>query len=206
MTFIDIHTHNEGAHAKSAVLNSPHYIEKRNISLGIHPWNIGDGWQERFSTIEEVAGNGNVVAIGECGIDRIKSPAGIEIQKEVLRAHALLAEKVQKPLIIHCVKGVNEIIAIRKEINAGQAWIIHGFRGKPQQAIQLTKAGLYISLGEHFNTETAKAIPPERLFIESDESILPIDEIYRRIAAARNIGTEELMLQITANIGIFRQF
>lgn len=204
MTFIDIHTHNGATGTSATIFNSPNYIEGRRISLGIHPWEIEERWQERFRAIEEVAGNSNVVAIGECGIDHLKSAVSIEVQKEVLHAHALLAARVKKPLILHCVKGIDEIVAMHRSFADGQPWIIHGFRGKPQQAMQLTKVGFYISLGENFNKETARDIPADRLFIESDESRLPIEEIYRRVAEARNISTGELAMQITANASIFR--
>ncbi len=206
MRFIDIHTHNEKARAGASILNTPDYISGRKISIGIHPWEIGCGWQARLQAIEEEATCSNVAAIGECGIDHVRAAASTRLQDEVFRAHAMLAERVQKPLIIHCVKGIDEIIAARKDIAPAQPWIMHGFRGKPQQAMQLARAGMYISLGEHFNASTAKAIPASRLFIESDESAMPIEEIYRRIAQARETSIEELALQIAANAAIFGQF
>lgn len=70
----------------------------------------------------------------------------------------------------------------------------------------MTRAGLYLSLGEHFNAESAKVIPADKLFIESDESSLPINEIYNSVAQARNMSLEELILQIETNARIFRQF
>ena len=106
---------------------------------------------------------------------------------------------MRKPLIIHCVKAFDSIIALHKEYRPQQAWIIHGFRGKPQLAEQLTRAGLSLSLGEHFNEESARIILAEKLFIESDESKVPIEEIYARIAKARGCSVEELVWQISAN-------
>lgn len=187
-------------------MNCPQYETGRKISLGIHPWHIGSGWKEEFRLLELAASNANVIAIGECGMDRLKSSAGTELQKEVFRAHALLAEKEQKPLIIHCVKAFDDILAMRKEIAPEQAWVIHGFRGKPQLAEQLTKTGIFLSLGEHFNAESARTIPAERLFIESDESTLTIGEIYSRIASARGTGIDELAAQTYSNRRIFKQF
>lgn len=201
---LDIHTHNFESDNTTAILDSPHYTPGRIISLGIHPWDIDNDWEKRFQSIETQVTNSNVVAIGECGIDRVKSPASIELQKEVFRTLAELAEKVHKPLIIHCVKAIDEIIAMRKELVPEQPWIIHGFRGKPQQAVQLAKAGLYISLGEQFNPESAKAIPIDKLFIESDESRMPIREIYAEVAAARGTDAADLERQIGSNTRIFR--
>lgn len=199
MRLLDIHTHNNDSENCSSILCKEEYLDDRNISIGIHPWNIGCDWQERFATIKNCAGKSNVCAIGECGIDKLKSPADIKLQQEVLKAHAQLAEELKKPLIIHCVKGVDEMITIRKEFSPKQAWIIHGFRGKPQQAEQLIKSGFYISFGEKFNIESLKATPIERLFIESDESKADIQEIYCRIAEIKGYNVSELALAIMQN-------
>ena len=198
MTLIDIHTHNSTPAANS-IYNSGHYIAGRKISVGIHPWDINSNWESEFQTIAEYAKAENVVAIGECGFDTLKSPATIELQEEIFRAHAQLADALFKPLIIHCVKAFDRLMALHKELNPQQAWIIHGFRSKPQQAAQLINAGFYISLGERFNPDSAQAIPTERLFIESDESNQPITEIYTAVAQAKGIATEALTHQIMQN-------
>lgn len=198
MTFIDLHTHN-GAPAANTIFNSNCYIDGRSISIGIHPWHINNDWQNIFADIATHAKADNVVAIGECGFDMLKSPATAELQEEIFRAHAQLAETLCKPLIIHCVKAFDRLMSLHKDIKPQQAWVIHGFRGKPQQAEQLTKAGLYISLGEKFNHESAKAIPTERLFIETDESACPIAEIYRAVAQAKGITAEALAQQTMQN-------
>ena len=201
MTLIDIHTHNSTPAANS-ICNSSHYIAGRKISVGIHPWDINSDWKNNFLAIAEYAKAKNVVAIGECGFDTLKSPATIELQEEIFRAHAQLADALCKPLIIHCVKAFDKLIAQHKELNPQQAWIIHGFRGKPQQAAQLTKAGFYLSLGEKFNHESAKAIPTERLFIETDESKQTITEIYTAVAQTIGLSVEDLAQQIMHNAKI----
>lgn len=198
MTFIDLHTHNN-APAANTIFNSNCYIDGRSISIGIHPWHINNDWQNIFANIATHAKADNVVAIGECGFDMLKSPATAELQEEIFRAHAQLAETLCKPLIIHCVKAFDRLMSLHKDIKPQQAWVIHGFRGKPQQAKQLTKAGLYISLGEKFNHESAKAIPTERLFIETDESACPIAEIYKAVAQAKGITAEALAQQTMQN-------
>lgn len=199
MDFFDIHTHNKECNSLSSILNSNGYITGRRISMGIHPWNISSDWEKQFAIIRANACKENVCAIGECGTDKLKSPANEELQQEVFRAHATLAEEAGKPLIIHCVKGIDTIIALRKEISPKQAWIIHGFRGKPQQAEQLIKNGFYISFGDKFNIDSVKATPLERLFIESDESKKSIDKIYDEIAKVKGCSIAELCTAIMHN-------
>lgn len=199
MFTLDIHAHTHEADEHYAIINSNSYIAGRSISLGIHPWHITDSWGQQFAAIKEAATQQNVIAIGECGLDKLKSPANIELQKEILLAHIMLSEKTAKPLIIHCVKAHDELIATYKKASPKQSWIIHGFRGKPAQAEQLIKSGFYISLGELFNPDSAKAIPADRLFIESDESHSPITDIYDAIAKAKGMTAEELALRTMQN-------
>ncbi|MBQ8336878.1 MAG: TatD family hydrolase [Bacteroidaceae bacterium] len=199
MEFTDIHTHMPPAEGKPAIYNcGTEHIAGIKVSAGIHPWNVSDDWEEKFKIVEAIAQNDNCIAVGECGIDKLKGGC-TEIQEEAFRAHAMLAEKIKKPLIIHCVKSIDAIIAMHKETAPEQAWIIHGFRGKPQQAMQLIKAGLYVSFGEHFNAESVKAVPLERILIESDESRLPIEEIYSLAAEAKGITAEELACIVRDN-------
>ena len=199
MTFIDLHTHNSTP-AEHTIYNcGTSYTADRDISIGIHPWHINDNWKSKFTAIAEYAKADNVVAIGECGFDMLKSPATAELQEEIFRAHAQLAETRCKPLIIHCVKAYDRLIALHKEQKPQQAWILHGFRGKPQQAVQLIRAGLYISLSEKFNTESAKVIPMEKLFIESDESNAAIADIYAAVACAKGAYIEALAVQTVQN-------
>lgn len=199
MHLLDIHTHNPSPSERIKILNG--YTAQTEIfcSVGIHPWEIDDDWKRRFSIIAEVTNRPNVVAIGECGFDLIKSRATREVQKEVFKQHIELSESTNKPIIIHLVKGLELLLQLSKNSKHKQAWIIHGFRGKPEQAKQLINAGMYISFGEKFNPEALKATPLNRLFIESDESDIPIAEIYKSIADVLGLSLEQLALQVLEN-------
>ena len=199
MTLIDIHTHNSIIADRTIFNSGTIYIAGRNISIGIHPWHTGNDWKEKFASIAGFAKEKNVVAIGECGFDMLKSPAPIELQEEIFKTHVELSEELLKPLIIHCVKAHDRLIALRKELKPQQAWILHGFRGKPQQTEQLIKAGFHISLGERFNPDSARIIPADRLFIESDESSAAIADIYAAVACAKGAYIEALAVQTVQN-------
>lgn len=43
-------------------------------------------------------------------------------------------------------------------------WIIHGFRGKKELALQYIREGIYVSLGEKYQEEVLWGIPLEYLF------------------------------------------
>jgi len=56
------------------------------------------------------------------------------------------------------------------------------------------------SVGEKFNADTLRIIPPERLFCETDESDLTIEEIYSNVAEALGTYIEALAVQIEENV------
>lgn len=163
----DIHTHNQGA--KDAVINLEQgQTELRPgalYSVGWHPWwAVPADWE----WIGRMAREEQVALIGECGIDTLRGQGSIEEQLALTEKHARLAEELGKPLLLHIVGSWGEIIGLRKRMKPKQPWIIHGFRGKPELARQLVRAGFLISLGEKFNPGVPEAIGPEFLLRETD--------------------------------------
>ena len=161
---------------------------------------ILDYTKETFPLLETIVRNEQVVAIGETGLDRLKSGVGYEEQSEYFKHHIYLSEKWHKPLVIHAVKAYDDIIRIHKAERPKQPWIIHGFRGKPETAGQLIREGLYLSFGEYYNHESLKFVPLDRLFLETDEGNMPIDKLYRKAARIRNLSTHRLRKSIKENI------
>lgn len=186
--FKDIHTHNPVPSADSVIsLDYDSDIpDKGYYSIGIHPWQT-----ESVTSLDDVidilktkAIKNNVVAIGEAGLDRLRG-ADIDSQKEIFTAQAILAETLGKPLVIHCVKAFDVLIAIKKILKPGQLWVVHGFRGKPQTARQLLDAGIALSFGEKFNDDALRVVDDEHLYTETDESQDDIDSIRGKIAVIR---------------------
>lgn len=180
--YIDIHTHNLNAH--NAIISvSPYFSpdDGKLYSVGIHPWDTLESLPPDWSDVLRTqARKPNVVAVGEAGFDRLKG-ADLVKQTEIFLTHVEISEAVEKPLILHVVKAFPEMIAFKRRLKPRQPWIVHGFRGKPELARELVKYGFYISLGEKFNPEVLDIVPRDRLFAETDESYLPIDDIISRI-------------------------
>jgi TatD DNase family protein len=197
---VDIHTHsNHSADSHPAIRNLTFdeaedffRSDKQELcSVGIHPWHAETSSEDILSKLEEWSKDKRFFAIGECGLDR-NSNAGFEKQLSVFEAQITISEKSNKPLIIHCVGYFNELLALKKKWNPIQLWIIHGFRGKPELAAQVLKSGCALSYGEHFNAESVRLTPTEKLFVEADESTLNISEIYQHIAKIKACKIEDL--------------
>ncbi|MCC8133779.1 MAG: TatD family hydrolase [Tannerellaceae bacterium] len=167
-------------------------------SVGIHPWFIAENADQLQKFIQE-AEEKNVIAIGEIGLDK-RAVVPMAMQESVFREQLLFAEQLQKPVIIHCVKAWEELIALKKNINPSVSWIIHGFRGKPDLAEQLIKQNLYLSFGRHFNSGALQKAWPERCFAETDEENVSIREVYTLLADSLHISTDLLAIQLRQNV------
>jgi TatD DNase family protein len=206
--YINIHVHERHSKTCIEVINLfPENAEKiisgnpdLLFSVGLHPWYIGKNPEELIQEVEKLSFYKNVIAIGEVGLDKVCKTDFIK-QTEVFKAQIRIAEKAEKALIIHCVKAFSEILEIKKECQVKVPMIFHGFRGNPVLAEQLLQHGCFLSLGEKSlqNTETIKAIPVEKLFMETDESKVPISKIYNAVAKIKNIPQQELVEQMQLN-------
>lgn len=169
----------------------------------MHPWYIPADELEReeqWNKLVSLSKNSNVLALGETGLDRLcKTP--FEIQQEMFCRHIRLSETdVRLPLIIHCVHANAELIELRRQSKAAMPWIVHGFRGKKELALEFLRHGFYLSLGEHYSEEMLRAIPIDRLFIETDESKTNIRALYEKAALIKGIDVAVLISAIHENI------
>lgn len=181
----DIHCHDHVRHATAIINIGPgeQIVPDRFYSVAIHPWDAHSATTADLEKLDSTARHPQVILIGETGLDALRGD--INAQMRLIKHHISLSESLRKPLLLHVVKQFQQIIALRKLIKPSQPWIIHGFRGKPQQAQELIAHGFYISLGEKFNQESAAIIPNDRLLFESDTSPLSIYEIIDRVNNSR---------------------
>lgn len=209
--FLDIHTHQtkqeQGVVAiqglsltESTFLAMP---KTKPISIGIHPWygkleELG----KNMKYLNVLARQQNVRLIGECGLDKLRGEK-MENQLEMLEAQISLAEELQKPVILHCVKAFDELIALKKRLQPSVPMIIHGFNKKLEMAQQLLNQGFYLSFGaavlksEEVTLALEKTETP--FFLETDEADINIKEIYTKVAEIKKISVDELKDVIFAN-------
>ena len=182
MTLIDFHTHHPSRQGERVILDG-------TDTWGAHPWDL------RFPPEERLAG---AMAIGECGLDRLCSTP-YEAQLEAFRRQIRLSEQFRKPLILHCVRAVDDVLRLRREEQARQPWLFHGFRGKPALMQQLLAHGLYLSFGFRHNEESLAACPADRLLLETDDDPRPVGLLYAEAARLRHTSFNELQDQMHEN-------
>ena len=219
--YINIHAHHASSHADELTVVSIHASDLPPssssadlpfFSTGVHPWRAEtDSLADDLSRMESAAWSSKCVALGEMGLDRLKGP-GLDIQARIFEAQLELASRLGLPVIIHCVRAVDELLCIRKRY-AAMGWIAHGFRGKPSTAMRLADNGIGVSFGVHIlnpkelNTRSSlRQIPDDMLFLETDESVSPVREVYEAAAEIKGCSVEDLRQTVQANAERLRLF
>lgn len=202
MILFDFHHHNRENTYGIYNLEPKEIVIEKKFSVGIHPKDIDENWEENFEKIKEISLLQNCVAIGECGLDGLIS-VNENLQKEVFEKHILWANQINKPVIIHCVKRFSEIIPFQKI--AEIPLVIHGFNKKKTIADEMLKHGFYLSFGKSVLHSLSlqsilKEFPLEKMFLETDDANFNIEELYQKTAEIKGISIENLHNKILKNI------
>lgn len=205
MQKINLHTHRLIVGEPIQVLNVfaqdlPLKSSEQFYSTGIHPWHIGKVDLEAcFQAIELAAKQKNMLAVGECGLDR-----AIETDYEIQELHFIkqkdIAVKYSKPLIIHSVRAYSDLLKLKKESKSDIPWILHGYNGNQETTLNLIRNGFYFSIGEtllknEMKHDLIRTIPLYRIFFETDDQEISIQKIY--YIASQLLGFKEEKLTET---------
>ena len=217
--YIDMHTHggkpSEGMFIIECLMAHEEKIPDDTAGIaytfGVHPWFLNDtNYRQQLQVVENSINHSNVVAIGEAGFDKLKGPS-LELQTRVFEEQVIMAENCRKPVIIHCVKAWDELLAVRKRLKPTTPWMIHGFRGSSNLADQLSSKGLHLSYWFDWvlrpeSSAFFSKLSHERIFLETDGADVNIKDIYNKIANDLGIGVSELKTLILRNYNNFFQY
>jgi TatD DNase family protein len=199
---IDFHTHQDGATAALIAVDPRQFDPQpgRWYSLGFHPWNDVDKiTDEDFDLLRRCSAHPQVLAIGETGMDALRG-ASLDIQGEVFSRHLSIAADVAKPVVVHSVRTVQNILSIRRKSGLTVVPLaIHGMRSNVHVAQAWLEAGCYLSFGARFNPAALLATPIDRLLIETDDSDTPIDEVATLVAQTLHMTPAEVISHVIDN-------
>jgi TatD DNase family protein len=153
-------------------------------SFGYHPWYVRErspDWQkELVKFLDEMPS-----AIGEIGLDRWIENYDTPQQEEVFIWQLRLAAERNLPVNIHCLKAWGRLLTILKSEPCPKCGLVlHSFGGPKEMIPALTELGAYFSFPGYFaherklkQREAFRAVPPDRLLIETDapDQLLPED-------------------------------
>ena len=190
-------------------------------SVGIHPHEADLHPEVETATLVERARHPKVVGIGESGLDFYYDRSDRDRQRQSFRAHIAAARESGLPLIVHTREAEEDTHAILSEEmgKGGYAGVIHCFTASAEFAAKALDLGLYISMSGIVTfknardlAETAKALPEDRLLIETDAPFLApvphrgrpcepafVADTARFLATLRGVSVERLAEITTAN-------
>lgn len=162
---------------------SVHLAEKYDFiyaTVGFHPCDTGSMKESDIDKLRSLASHKKVVAIGEIGLDYHWDNVPRDVQKYWFERQMKLAEELDMPVAIHNRDAHEDTFNIVK--NSSAKGIIHCCSCSKEMAEEFVKLGYYISFAGPItykngtrNVETAKAIPLDRLLIETDAPYLAPD-------------------------------
>ncbi|MEI7621059.1 MAG: TatD family hydrolase [Candidatus Moraniibacteriota bacterium] len=194
------------------------------------PWEIGEepassagreiptiGEIFDYAKYLELARDEKVVAIGEVGLDYHHFEDGDDIeflknlQKETLLKFIQLANEVQKPVMIHCWDGYDDLLEILTNFPVAKKGIIHSFIGSHKTAKKFLALGYKLGLngiityGESYD-RLLKEIDLKDIVLETDCPYLTprplerglrneplfVKQVAQKIAEVKNLSLEEV--------------
>ncbi len=154
-------------------------------TVGFHPQDARKMKPGDIDILARLAKHPRVVAIGEIGLDYYRENTHRNIQKQVLEQELELAVKLELPVVIHARHAEQDMLGILDQwvrslkTTRENIGTIHCFNGDLAAAQQYLKLGFYIGLDAYIGypsskmSDVIKAIPVNRLLIETDCPFLP---------------------------------
>lgn len=205
--FIDVHSHHRPVVADCLtvynVIVGKDAWEGQVCTAGIHPWHIAPDTTAQWKQLQELIQQETVIGIGECGLDKMCNTPW-ELQIGVFETQIEWANRIKKPLIIHCVRAYQEVLELLAQKKVQVPVIFHGFNKKSELAQRILKEGYYLSLGANSmygrHDALLSSIPLDRMFLETDNNTTNIVDIFSYFCAARKMEVVDLKKQMVRNL------
>ncbi|MGN1338039.1 MAG: TatD family hydrolase [Candidatus Coprovivens sp.] len=186
-------------------------------AIGIHPESADNYTQEDLDFVENHINDDKVVAIGEIGLDYYYTKENKEKQIELFEKQLKIAEKYNKPVVIHSREATLDTINTLKKYKV--TGVIHSFSGSYETACIYIKMGYLLGINGVITFKNCnlkdiyKNIDIKSIILETDSPYLTpvpyrgkrndpshINEIAQFVAELKEISLEELSLETCGNV------
>ena len=199
--------------------------------VGLHPEEVRADWREQLAAIKELIISltthlspltNRILAIGEVGLDFYWSREFEQEQLEAFEEQVCWAVEFQLPLMIHCRKAQNELVAILKRYKDDlPGGVFHCFTGNDVEARQLLEfprfvlgiGGVLTFKKSHLPEVLPACVPLDRIVLETDAPYMaPVPlrgqrnesaflvHVIRKLAEAYHVSEDEICRQTNANV------
>lgn len=186
-------------------------------ALGVHPESVDTYTEEDIKFIEDHINDEGIVAIGEIGLDYHYTKENRDKQIELFERQLCMAEKNNKPVIIHSRDATLDTIEVLKRHHV--RGVMHAFNGSYETAMIYIKMGLLLGVGgvitfKNCNLKDVIAkIDLSNIVFETDSPYLTpvpyrgerndsshIIDIAKYVAELKGISLEELSMEVNGNV------
>ena len=150
-------------------------------AAGIHPNDVAEAEPGEWDRIVRLVESGRVAAVGETGLDWYRTTAPQEMQREWFDRHLRLAQWLSLPVVIHTRESIRDTLDMLREAATRGSLkpILHSFTGTAAEAAEAVEMGCHLGFAGMVTfrssaalREVAKAVPLERLLVETDSPFL----------------------------------
>jgi TatD DNase family protein len=152
-----------------------------HAAYGIHPQLLSElppsADDLLLGLLDTTLSAGGAVALGECGLDGPTAAAGASMERQisVLRAQLALARRYRLPVLLHCLKAHDALLAVLEAEPLPAGGLLHSWSGSAEQLPPFARLGLGFAFAGPVTFENARrgpaavrAVPRELLLLESD--------------------------------------
>lgn len=150
-------------------------------TAGMHPHHASEYTEASDTLIRELADNGDIVAVGECGLDYFRNFSPREAQLDAFKAQLEIAADTGLPVFLHQRDAHDDFVEVLEPMlpKLSRA-IAHCFTGEHESLREYLAMGLYIGVtgwicderrGTHLR-DIVSIVPDDRLMIETDAPYL----------------------------------
>ncbi len=188
-------------------------------AIGLHPMYLPRHEEGDLDILREIALAGDLVAIGEVGLDYFVKHINPAAQQELFELQVKIAAEASLPLLLHVRKAHDQVQSTLRKMRFDCGGIIHAFSGSLQQAEHYIKLGFMISICGTITYDRASriravaaALPLSSLVFETDSPDIPpvghrrernipanIFETAMVLAELRGVPLKHIVIQTTAN-------
>lgn len=153
-------------------------IEEVWAAVGVHPHDASSLDEAALAEIDRLSGDPKVVAIGEIGLDFYRDLSPRDAQREAFSRQLELAAAISTAVVIHMRDAHEEVYSILAE-DPPERLVFHCFSGGTAEARRALDLGGHLSFAGNISypkseelREAARAVPLDRLMVETDSPFL----------------------------------
>jgi TatD DNase family protein len=186
---VTIGTGIESCHAALALADAHNGVF---AALGIDPHQAASGEAARVGELRELLDHPKAVAVGETGLDSVRRYATPDEQRRLVDAQLAVADDLDLPVVIHNRESDFETAAALAPF-AGTV-ILHCF-SSPALLPVAVERGYYVSFAGNVTypnagdlRDAARAVPSDRVLVETDSPYLAPQPVRGRPNEPANVG------------------